>query len=842
MKLRFFLSKELKKYPLFFLIFFFTTLLGTLGLIGISLISGRMQEKLQESANELLTSDISVSARREFTAIEQKILFDVFSVYPNDHYHVIDLYSMVSHHRKKSSRLVEIRSTQAGFPFYGEIILRDGEFNNQELYISQDLADQWEIDVGEILKVGDVTMKISGIVVRDSSMGLRGFSLAPRIYFPLEKLSATGLTKPGATGSFAYHFKLKTFDPHNIKDIKSLLLQRIKDSAIKITLPTDASEQTGRVFNIITNFMALSALIGLILSLVGVFYLYQSHLHARLRDLCVLNLYGLSKNTIALGILFQYSIVFFIVIAFELIGIVPLYQALAPTLSENLGFELGKTISFWRILKDLPFLYLLSLLILLPLILGLLRTEMGVQIKAQKISLGRFRFYDFFPFAFLLWIFSNYLARSFRTGSIFFFSIFVVFILSIALVKIGQWSIKKLVNGKGLSLPFIEFGIALRGLMRSGHKLTLSFLSLVMGAALISLILQLDVMILNEFLSDNKKPSLFLFDIQEEQLGPLVFLARENETPLEFITPMIRARLEKVNGQKFIKKKQDYDFRSSEEDEADRFRSHALNLTYRNYLTKAEKIVEGASFPQKGSSDRLPYVSIEKRWASRMDVSIGDRLTFDVQGVEIEGLVRNIKEVKWTSFYPNFFVTVEPGVLDGAPKTFLATILSVPKEKKLSLQRASVDKFPNVSFIDVEELIIKLTNLFTKSRKAIELMSWLSLTIGLIILYGLSHDQVYRRYYDLALLKSLGLSPWRLRINLLCEFGIVFFSAVSFGLFLGWGMAQIIGREVFKLSWSIDWERILYPFLLLMLLCLSTILIASWRAVQSRPRELLSDI
>lgn len=841
MTFKFFLWKELKKYPLFFFLLFFTVFLGTIGLVGISFVSGKIQEKLQSSANELLTSDLSVSARRELTKEEKSIQDRILGQYHHDHYEVIDLYSMVSHESKKNSRLVEIRSTERGFPFYGEVNVREGVFDPDKLYVSQDLAEQWEIATGEVLKVGDLSMKISGIVVSDSSMGQRGFSLAPRIYFPLAKLPFTGLVRPGTTGNFSHHFKFQSSSEESTKEVKSLLQKSIKDSSVKVTLPRDSSDQTARVFNTLTNFMALSALVGLLLSLVGIFYLYQSHLHARLRDLSLLHLFGISKLGLASGIIFQFTMVFFFTSILELFLIIPLYRTFAPALSENLGLELGSSVSLMAMVKDLPLLYLLSVLILAPLIFGLLRTKMGAQLKSQKISLGQFRYYDFFPFAVSLWLFSSYLARSLRTGTLFFSSIALVFVLSTVLVRSGQWLLKKWIRGKRLSLPTIESGVALRGVVRSGHKLTLSFLSLAMGSALVSLILQLDWMILKEFSTVDKKPSLFIFDIQEEQLAPLLETAKDNGSPLEFVTPMIRARLEKLNGKKFVRKKRDLDFRAREEEGEDRLRNNGLNLTYRSYLTDAERIIDGEPFPVSSDEERLPYISIEKRWSERMGVSIGDRLTFDVQGVEFDGIVRNIKEVKWTSFYPNFFVTIEPGAIDAAPKTFLAIVPPMGKEKKLSLQRLSVEKFPNVSFIDVEEIVKKLSSLFTKSRKAIELMSWLSLTVGLIILYGLSHDQVYRRYYDLALLKTLGLSPWRLRLNLLHEFGSVFFSAMCLGLFLGWFIAQLIGREAFKLSFSIHWGRILGPAFLLTVLCLATILISSWRAVQSRPRELLSD-
>lgn len=839
---KFFFIKEMKKYPFFFLLLFFTLLLGTMGLMGIRLVSDQVQNKLASNANELLTSDLAVGARRDFFPEEQKILQNVFEKWNHEQYKVVDIYSMVSHLNGKASRLVEIRNTEKGFPFYGAIKVKDGTFSSEGLYVSKDLAELWNVQINDDLKVGDVTMKVSGVVEEDSSMGLRGFSLAPRIYFPLSKLGETGLIRPGATGSFTYHYRIQDVSAEVQKAIKSEIYKNIKDTAIKITLPEDTSEQTGRVIGMLTNFMSLSALIGLILSLVGVFYLYQSHLVARLKDLCLLNLHGLKKSHLLLGVVGQFSLVFFIVIISELLIIIPLYKEVAPFLSYQLGMELPSTVQITDTLQEFPFLYGLSLFILVPLLLGLMRTSMGLQLKAQKLSMGRFRFYDFIPFILLLWLFSGYLSRSFRTGNLFFGSLLIVFLVSTLVISLIQWLIKKIIANRGLLIPNIENGLALRSLTRSGHKLTLSFLSLVMGTTLISLILQLDTMIQKEFLLTTKKPSLFLFDIQEEQMDEFERFAKDNGTPLGFITPMIRARLEQVNDKKFVRTKRDVDLRAREEDSEARFRNNGLNLTYRSYLTDAEKILEGEPFPEGGATeDRLPFISIEKRWSERMNVSLGDKLTFDVQGVPFEGLVRNIKEVKWTSFYPNFFVTIEPGTIDAAPKTFLAILPNGPKEQKRDFQRKAVEKFPNISSIDVEEIISKLANLFQRSRQAIEVISWLSLAVGLVILYGLSHDQVYRRYYDLALMKSLGFSSSSLRKNLLYEFGTLFLGATAVGLFLGWAIAQVIGREVFKLSWSIDWQRILYPAIFLGILCLATILLSSWRAVRAKPRELLSD-
>lgn len=838
MILRFFFARELRAHPFFFLLLFLTLFLGTFGLMGISLVSEQVQSKLASNAQELLSSDIAVGARRPVTAEEEK---RIRSLVPSSQtYQVIDLYSMVTHLRSGQARLVEVRVVERGFPFYGKLELKSGAYDPGKFQISKDLADLWNIQVGDDVQIGDLKMEVAGIVVKDSSAGMRGFSLAPRVYLPFDRLADTHLVKLGVTGSFSHHFKLSTLTEGQRAEIKKTIYNDLKDPAIRVTLPQDSSEQTGRVMNIIRNFMALSALIGLVLALVGVFYLYQSQLQARLKDLCLLNLYGLSKLQILVSILAQFSFVYLLSFVVQILLLIPAYKTFYLGLSDALGVELSPELNLRSILLLLPFLYGLSLTILTPLLLGLMRTPMGLQLKASKLSLGRFRAWDFIPFAVSLWAFSMLLAESKKIGSLFFASLVLVFVLSTVFVRGGQWLIARFIKRKGLRSPVLELGLALRGLTRSGHKLTLSFLSLAMGATLISLILQLDSLIGKEFAWDDQKPGLFIFDIQDEQIDDLRAFAETMEAPIEGVTPMIRGRLELVNGKKFVRQKNSNAMGRADEDEDNRTRNSGLNLTYRQELSAAEKIVEGKPFPRE-APEGPTLVSLEKRWAQRMNIELGDQVQFDIQGVPFEGVVYNIRDVKWTTFYPNFFVSVQPGAIEAAPKTYLAVLPSGAKEKRLAFQRGAVERFPNISFIDVEELVGKLGTLFKKSRAAIELISMLSLGVGLIILYGLSHDQVYRRRYDLALMKSLGFSSDFLLRNLVVEFGLLFSAAMSVGFTLGWGIAQVIGREAFKLPLGINWIRLIIPACALSTLCLLTILLASFRATRNPARELLAD-
>jgi len=836
--LRFFLLKEFKRYPFFFFLLVLTLTLGTGGILGIHLVSGEVRERLSQNAHELLSSDVALSSRREIPQEVTQDIREFFQPKSKASYELMDIYSMAQHPASGQSRLVEIRGIEENYPFYGTIKTQEGEFNHNELSISKDLALLWGISTGDELIIGNLKRRVATVISEDPSQGFRGFSLAPRIYLPLKDLKESGLITLGTTGNFAFHFRLD--DSVNKEELEQEIYRKFPDPSLKLSFPQDTSEQSARMISIITSFMSLSSLIGLILSLIGVFYLYQSHLQSRLKDLSLLHLFGLSKFEIVRGVLLQFTLVFILVIGIDLLILLPLYESFAPFISSRIGIDLPGSADLSNVAGTIPILYLLALTILVPLFFGLGRASLGRQLKSQKTSLGRFRFFDFIPFTLGIALISIYLAQNTWTGSLFFFSLVMVFLFSTLFVLGLQWWLRRLTKGRGLLFPSVESGVALRGIMRSGHKLTMSFLSLSLGATLISFVLQLDHKIQGELALSATKPSLFLFDIQEDQALELVDFADKKGTPLEALTPMIRARLEKLNGKKFEKKKSSFSMRSRDDSDDPRLKDNAVNLTYRERLSDAEKIIEGKPFPDSSDPDIAP-VSVEKRWAQRMGISLGDKLTFDVQGVEFEGHVQNIKEIRWTSFYPNFFLTVAPGYLEGAPKNFLAVLPNTFAGSKTEFQREVVSRFPNISFIDVEELIKKLSGIFEQSRQAIELISWLSLFVGVVILYGLIHDQVYRRHYDLALLKSLGFTQGRLLLYLFIEFGSLFFVSVLLGFSLGWLMANVLGLEIFKLSFDIDASRMLIPMVLLSILCLLTLTLSSWRAVRAKPRELLSD-
>src|SRR5690606_27790076 len=132
-------------------------------------------------------------------------------------YQLVDIYSMMVFEKNNSSRLVEVRGIEAGFPFYGEVKGK-GQLLPDGLYISEDLQRLWDVQIGDAVQLGELKFHIKDIIKVDSLVGLRGFSLAPRVYLPLVDLKKSGLLKFGATGGYSQHFLFKNY---TTKDLES---------------------------------------------------------------------------------------------------------------------------------------------------------------------------------------------------------------------------------------------------------------------------------------------------------------------------------------------------------------------------------------------------------------------------------------------------------------------------------------------------------------------------------------------------------------------------------------------------------------------------------------------
>ncbi|MEC7221774.1 MAG: FtsX-like permease family protein, partial [SAR324 cluster bacterium] len=383
--------------------------------------------------------------------------------------------------------------------------------------------------------------------------------------------------------------------------------------------------------------------------------------------------------------------------------------------------------------------------------------------------------------------------------------------------------------------------IALRSLNRNRIAAISCFLSMSLGTLLVNLIPQLQEGITEEIErpDSSRVPTFFIFDIQEEQVQGLEDLVIQQGFELENLSPMVRARLSTINGQVY---KGQFRFDSIRDKDMERMlRARIHNLSYLFTDQPVDNIIDGS--PLLGRYDPLEnkpvQISLEKRWADWREIKVGDRIVFDVAGIPIETEVKNLRKVVWTTFQPAFFILIQQGILEDAPKVFLGSIKNIPIENRLNLQNKIVQTYPNISVIDVTRLVERIFRVIDKITIAVNLMAYLAILAGLVVLYSIARHEVQSRIWEMNLLKTLGARFSMVMSIVQAEFVVLaFFAAVS-GLMISLFFSWIISWVMFDNLWTVNWLSNIGTMLGVVILSLTTATIAAHKTLKQKPLALL---
>ena len=171
--------------------------------------------------------------------------------------------------------------------------------------------------------------------------------------------------------------------------------------------------------------------------------------------------------------------------------------------------------------------------------------------------------------------------------------------------------------------------------------------------------------------------------------------------------------------------------------------------------------------------------------------------------------------------------------------TVLGTITGLKSEDKASFQKSVLKDAPNVSFVDVQEVIKKVIYVLDQLVVAVYLLAALAIISGLVVLYSIARYEVRLEAWMFSLLKVLGADFRILRSWIVVRFGILGFLASAVGILLSLAFAYTFWVLVVKDSWYwvIDDVLILCP--VITLVCIATALLASQKILQARPQLFL---
>jgi putative ABC transport system permease protein len=808
-----FFWREVKSDRAFNWFFILCAALGIIGLLLVESFKVGVEDKIAKNAKNFIASDLSISTRRAFDKKELKDIEGYLAEKKLSYAKWIETYSLVMKvqsgpmKEEPLSKLADLNFVSVEFPYYGSVVLEDqgkkgpGAWSKihetPTVWMSRDLSWELNLKVGDQVKIGEAKFTVGGIILQDQFSSFRGFNLAPKIFLSYKYLPQTDLVKFGSTATYSYAIRLP--DDKKTKKIQKELRSLVIDKSIKIVGPTEASQQISKSLDLLTDYLSLITLMTYLLSLVGLYYFTQHFLSKKLKIFSIYKAMGI-KTSFLFKVNFLHLIIltlFAVVISiFLVVGALPFLENFFTKLvGEQLLFRLN-AISLLRILTlSLGG----SLLALGPLFWGALQTPVATIFQDLPMQLKRIKYYYFLPLLLYIIVLAILLANSFKVGALFLGALTAIIILAAICFK----GLTTLLDRFSSSLEFVNRHAA-RTLSRYFTSSFTIFLCLLLGMTLTTFIFQLEGSLRKEFTQTygDRRPDLFIFDLQDTQAEKFDKLTKTENWNRTMFAPMIRGRLLKINGELTQKKQTPADneqnFQTREDENAASIKNRGVNLSYRDHLSWSETLVAGKFNGKNCNPKNGPCeISLELNYAKRLGVGLGDKLVFDVSGIEIEGIVTSLRTVKWTSFEPNFFILFQPGILEEAPKTFLASIKVKNYEDKQRIFTKMAQQFPSVSILEVSELVRKLTTIFDLMVIAIKFISFLSLFVALVVLVAVSFNHLELRKREMGLFYMLGLKLTLIKKIYVREFSFLIVFCFILSLVFGTSFTMLIMKNIF---------------------------------------------
>lgn len=822
-----------KKYSIFFI----TTLaLGLAGLLTLTLFAQNLEKQLQTKSRELLGGDFLISARRVFEEGEIKSIEEKFTF--SEKSKTIRLFTMAS--GENLTKLIRLKGIEKNYPLTGVIEFED-ELDNQRfasnaIWVYPEVIYQFKVKLGDYLEIANKKFKITKVIKRDSTDGAGGFSLAPIIYIDLKTMDKLGLTGKLST-LWENHFYVTDIRP---KELKEDLSKQISDYTIRLTTPSEASEQVQTALSRITQFLVFVTLVSLFLSLIGVNYLFKSYLTRRSKDFALYNCLGLYKNQVRrifiLEVLTLSSLSSFLSIGLSMV----LLPWLIGIMEKASGLQLSSEVSNYSILISFLIGLIGPLICSLPSLIELSKIKTISLLNKSPIKLSPLIYLSsFVPLIIFLFVMAVFLSRSFLIGSIFtgslITSFMILILVSLLFLKIIQRKFFK----------FSPWRFALRNIKREQLGSISIIIAIGIGSLLVNLIPQIKTSIEYELSGPDrsKLPSLFLFDIQSHQVKGIKELTKKFNNELADISPLIRARLLQLNGEEYERDIESQEFTTQEDQRNQRFRNRGLNLSYAFDGKVQHDIVKGKPFSGRYDWDEnAPLeISLEKRYANRMDLKVGDKLTLDIQGIEMPGIVVNTRNVDWLSFKPNFFVEVQPGAIDEAPKSLIGVLYEKNIQIQNELQYELAKNFPTVSVINLNRVIKEILRVMDQLQSLVSVTAVLAIIVGLFVLFAVTNYEAKKYIPEINLLKVLGAPfPTILKITLYQYLTLSIFASLG-GILLSLATSFFISIYIFENQWVFDPATPVISFILIIVFTIGTLLASSYKTFRTSPATLLNS-
>jgi len=841
--------RGLTRHRRFSLLFVVNLTLALTGLLLIGSFGASLSQHLDTHLREILTADLVVQSARPLT--EQEKALNLTLAGPGSRFsHQISLYTMVK--SGKGSKLAEIVAIDAAFPLYGSFPSGDapaddhlpGRLQHQRrIAMSRDAARSLALVPGDVLHIGQVGFTLDAFLERDPGATVAGLTLAPKIYLGLPQVLDSGLIRFGSRVSYQTFIRLP--DSGQTVAVAARLTAALAELSprtpeVRVSTTVDVNRRLGRVIGSFASFLGLTAMVALGLAGLAAAFLFRDHLRGRLRETAILLSLGASRSQCLLLSMGELA----------LLGLTAACCAIALTwllLPLFGGLFVGLVPADLHLHIDLLAACMIlllgtlgSLVFCLPVYRKILEVRPSWLFREEIDSATASRkapwihFAALLPGLGLLLLLAVLLSHTPFQGLGFLAGMLGLMALLALIARLffagcRRWS----------GTSSLTWRIVWRNLHRNRFAASAAFVALGMTLLLANLIPQMERGLTAEIGRPEGLvlPDLFLVDVQEEQRELLHRFFRGEAADLSPLAPMVQGRIVAINGLPLARWRQQH---GNGDDRG--LRRTEFNFSSREELDASETVIAGEPMPAtpwQATANRPFAISMEQEFGERLHVGIGDRMVVDILGIEMEGQVVNLRKVRWNSFQPNFFMLVQKGVLEDAPKTYLASVSGVGKDTKEALVDRLTAAFPNVSVLDVRATVDQLNRIAGQLSQSLRFMAGLAMAIGLVTVISIIRQEVLRREREINLLRVLGAGTTRIRSLLVLEFAALAAAPALAALLLSILCSLVVSWAMFDRVWPFQWQPAALLLLAAISTCILIALLAAGSVIRRRPTALL---
>lgn len=808
-------------------------LVGVFAISGVGSLSQAIITGLERQGRSILGGDIEVELSQVEASPEQQAAFAALGQVSS----LAEVRAMARTPEGRS-QLVQLRAVDSAYPLYGAVTLAPGGAATLAealapvdglpgAAVSQDLAARLNLKPGDALEVGDGRFRVGAIVAEEPDRVGQGFIFGSSVIVSRAALAGTGLAQPGSIVDYEYRIRLP--EGASVEAAKDRLNAEFPDAQWRVRDHTDAAPRLRRTVEQLGQFLTLVGLTALLVAGVGVANGVAAYLARKTGTVATLKSLGAPSRLVFQMYLLQIALV---TLAAILAGL--LLGALVPgiagqVLAEQLPVPPAGGIFPRALTLGAGYGLLTAIIFALWPLAQARRIPAARLFRAGVERLGR---PDAATLAVILvaclllallavWGAAD---RKLAAG-------FVVAAVAVLALLHGAGRLLERLAARAPRFRHPVLRTAVANLHRPGNTAGQVVMAMGLGLSLFAAIAVIEANLNAQIRSTlpEKAPAFFFLDIQPHEID--AFRDALRTTPgtgtIETV-PSLRGPIVRVKDVPADQVKADPDVAWVLR--GDRGLSYAEDVPEGNVVTAGDWWTPDYAGP--------PLVSLDEEVARGLGMKIGDTIAVSVLGVELTATLANTREVDWDSLGFNFAMLFNPGALEGAPHTYMATVEATKAAEPVVYQRITRE-FPAVLVVRVSEALEQVGALMRQISVAVRAMGAITIAAGVLVLIGSIVASRQARSYDAVLLKLLGATRGQVLAGLVLEYALIgvltAIIALALGLLGGW-FAVI---RVLNLEWVLPLGPAVGTVLAGAFATLIMGLAGTWRVLSVRPNQVL---